>query len=136
MTDAPPSRDPERWIPTGFSQHVGFHDFTIGDDRSISVELDASDRHLNMGGIVHGGVLVSMLDSVMGGAVVATLGEGEWTATETLTTNFMRAASAGRIKATGRVMRRGKLTAFVSGDAVDETGRVLAHATGVWAIRK
>ncbi len=128
--------DPQRWTPTGFSRHIGFHDYELHPDGTVSVELDAEDRHLNAGGIVHGGVLLSMLDSVMGGAVVATLRDGEWTATESLTTNFMRPGMTERVRATGSVDRRGKLTAFVQGEVAAADGRILARASGVWAIRQ
>lgn len=127
---------PERWTPAGFSKHVGFHDFKLKENGEVTVELDVLEQHLNIGGITHGGVLLSMLDSVMGGAVVVTLSEGEWTATESLTTNFMRPGHPGRLHATGRVDKRGKLTAFVSGEVTDAEGNVIARATGVWAIRK
>lgn len=129
--------EPQQWEPRGFTEHVGMHEFRIKEG-AVSVDLEVEPRHLNKGGIAHGGVLFSLLDTVMGGAVVATLNDGEWTATESMTTNFMRPALEGkRVRATGRVERRGKLTAFVKGELVDAAdGTVLAFATGVWAIRR
>ncbi len=132
----PLPRSPEKWTPVGFSKFVGFHGWALTPSGEVRVELDLRENHLNIGGIAHGGVLLSMLDSVMGGAVVTTLQDGEWTATESLTTNFLRPARAGPLHALGRVDRRGKLTAFVSGDVYDGSGVVLARATGVWAVRR
>lgn len=129
-------REPEKWTPHGFGKHVGLHSYKLTPEGEVTVDLDAKEHHLNIGGIVHGGVLLSMLDSAMGGAVVTQLNEGEWTATESLTTDFLRAGAVGKLVARGRVDRRGKLTAFVSGEVTNEKGEIVARATGVWAIRK
>lgn len=129
-------RTPEKWTPIGFGKHVGLHNYRRTPDGDVTVDLDAKEEHLNVGGIVHGGVLLSMLDSAMGGAVVTHLEEGEWTATESLTTNFMRPGPLGKLTARGRVEKRGRLTAFVTGTLTDSAGTVIATATGVWAIRR
>lgn len=129
-------KTPEKWTPHGFGKHVGFHHYRLLPSGEVTMELEAQEHHLNISGIVHGGVLLSMLDSVMGGAVITHLNEGEWTATESLTTNFLRPGHPGKLTGYGRVDRRGKLTAFVSGEIKDADGNVIAKATGVWALRK
>jgi uncharacterized protein (TIGR00369 family) len=119
-----------------YSQLLGIEDFKI-TDWGIEVHLHTSKRHANMGGWVHGGVVAGLLDFALGAAVVATLEEGEWCATQSLTTDFLRPGKPGeRLVARGRVDRRGKLAAFPSGEILDENGEVLARATGVWAVRK
>ena len=106
------------------------------EGEGVRVVLPTSARHANLGGWIHGGVLAGLLDFALGAAVVATLREGEWTATQSLTTDFLRPGKPGaRLVARARVDRRGKLAAFPSGEVVDEEGTVLARATGVWAIR-
>lgn len=132
----PDRKDPTTWTPMGFTKHLGFERYNLHPDGGITVELQLGPQHLNAGGITHGGVLFSLLDSVMGGAVVATLHDGEWTATESMTTNFVRPATEGRLRARGWIERRGGFTAFVKGELADERGKIVAFATGVWAIRK
>ena len=106
------------------------------DGTEVVVVLPTSARHANMGGWIHGGVMSGLLDFALGAAVVVTLGEGEWTATQSLTTDFLRPGKPGeRLVARARVDRRGKLAAFPSGEVRNEAGEVLARATGVWAIR-
>ena len=119
-----------------YSALLGIESFEVGTD-GVTVVLPTSARHANMGGWIHGGVLAGLLDFALGGAVVAHLAEGEWCATQSLTTDFLRPGKPGeRLVAMARVDRRGNLAAFPSGEIVGASGEVLARATGVWAIRR
>lgn len=114
---------------------LGIEGFEV-EEGEISVALPTSARHANMGGWIHGGVLSGLLDFALGAAVVSTLAEGEWCATQSLTTDFLRPGKPGeRLVARARVDRRGKLAAFPSGEVVGAQGEVIARATGVWAVR-
>jgi len=118
-----------------YSDLLGIEEFRI-TDQGVEVRLPTAKRHANMGGWIHGGVTAGLLDFALGAAVVATLEEGEWCATQSLTTDFLRPGKPGeRLVARARVDRRGKLAAFPSGEIVGESGEVLARATGVWAVR-
>lgn len=127
-----------RPAPDGFTSYLGVESFEMDKDgRTVIATLPSLPHHANMGGIVHGGVMTALLDCAMGAAVVVTLAEGEWTATQSLTTDFLRPGVPGsKLVARARVDRRGKLAAFPSGEVVDEKGEVLARATGVWAVRR
>ena len=75
-----------------------------------------------------------MLDSALGSALVASLKVEEWCATTQLSTSFLAAARPGeRLIAEGRVVRRGKHVAHLSGE-VKVGERVVATGTGTWAI--
>lgn len=127
-----------REAPDGFTNHLGIASFDLdADGKTVLARLPTTATHANMGGWIHGGVMTALLDSAMGAAVVVTLAEGEWCATQALTTDFLRPGKPGAtLTARARVDRRGKLAAFPSGEIVDETGDILARATGVWAIRQ
>jgi uncharacterized protein (TIGR00369 family) len=115
---------------------LGIESYDVDHDE-VHVVLPTSARHANLGGWIHGGVLAGLLDFALGGAVVAKLDAGEWCATQSLTTDFMRPGKPGeKLVATARVDRRGRLAAFPSGEVSNEEGEVLARATGVWAIRQ
>lgn len=124
--------------PDGFTSYLGIESFELDPATGeVIAILPTQPHHANTGGVVHGGVLTGLLDCVMGAAVVTTLAEDEWCATQTLTTDFLRPGTpGGRLVARGRVDRRGKLAAFPSGEVRDEKGEVVARATGVWAIRR
>lgn len=118
-----------------FAELLGISDFEMGEG-FVQVHLVTGPQHANMGGWIHGGVLTALLDFALGAAVVSTLEEGEWCATQALTTDFLRPGKPGeRLLARSRVDRRGKLGAFPSGEVVNEQGELVARATGVWAIR-
>lgn len=119
---------------SAFADHIGFP-FPTFENGECVVPFEIAEHHKNMGGWLHGGVICSLLDYAMGGAVVASLGEGEWCATQSLTTDFLRSAEGGRLVCRGRVDRRGKLAAYCSGEVRDERGVLVARATGVWAVR-
>ncbi|PSG96239.1 hypothetical protein BRD56_11985 [Thermoplasmatales archaeon SW_10_69_26] len=128
-----------RTHPTdGFTNYAGIEETHLLADGRVEAEIEVREEHLNEGGVVHGGLLATALDVVMGSAVVATLDldEGQWCATQSLTTDFLRPVREGEIRAVGEIDRRGSLAANVSGEIHDEEGRVVARATGVWAIRR
>ncbi|EQD73411.1 phenylacetic acid degradation-related protein, partial [mine drainage metagenome] len=69
----------------GFHQEVGFR---IDPEHSgpgfCTVTGVVEARHLNINGVVHGGVYATILDTAMGGAVITQLAEPETTATTSL----------------------------------------------------
>jgi uncharacterized protein (TIGR00369 family) len=118
-----------------FGALLGLADVQMGEG-FVQLRLPTGKQHANEGGWVHGGALAALLDYALGAAVVTTLREGEWCATQALTTDFLRPATPGAtLVARARVDRRGKLAAFPSGEVADESGEIVARATGVWAIR-
>lgn len=122
--------------PSPFADFLGVEDMELGDG-TCTVALEVRKEHLNSGGVVHGGAISSLLDFALGAAVVTTLDleAGEWCATQSLSTDFMRPVSEGRLRAVGRVDRRGSTAAYPSGEVRDEDGNVVARASGVWAVR-
>jgi uncharacterized protein (TIGR00369 family) len=123
-------------VADSFAELLGLEDFEAGEGEA-RVRLTTGPQHANLGGVVHGGVLSALLDFALGASVVTTLKEGEWCATQSLTTDYLRPAQPGEVlRASGRVDRRGKLTAFPSGEIVGASGDVVARATGVWAVRR
>lgn len=136
IQDVPASRNVETLGSIdSYSALLGIDSFEERDG-VMTVVLPTGARHANLGGWIHGGVLAGLLDFALGAAVVTTLAPTEWTATQSLTTDFLRPGKPGeRLIATARVDRRGRLAAFPSGEVRNEAGDVLARATGVWAVR-
>jgi len=105
-----------------------------GPDRVIA-HLPWSPQLCTSAGILHGGVLMSLADTV--GALVALLGlkEGETTATITSTTQMFRPVSAGTVRAVALPLNRGRTTTTVQTSLYDDRGRLVAQTTQIQAIR-
>ena len=96
--------------------------------------LDWAPERCTAGGVIHGGALMALADSV--GAVCAFLGlpAGASTATTSSTTHFLRAVREGRGTATARPVHRGRSQIVVRTDLVDSSGRLVATVTQSQAV--
>ena len=92
----------------------------------IEVTFEATDDFLNPAGTVQGGFLTAMLDDTMGPALAATLDAGLYSATLELKVSFLRPAKPGRLVGRGRVVHSGSTVAFLAGELLDDSGRVVA----------
>lgn len=91
--------------------------------------LRAQARHCNRHGLVHGGLMMTMIDLTM--VVSAKQHRDEQLVTVALNTEFVAAGRAGDlIEATGELVRRTSSLAFVRGK-VQVGGRVLLTASAV-----
>ena len=88
-------------------------------------------RHYNPIGTVHGGFALTLMDSCMSCAVQTMLKQGEIYTTLELKVNLVRAITkdTGLIRATGRLIHRGRTTGTAEGDVRDAAGNLLAHGT-------
>jgi uncharacterized protein (TIGR00369 family) len=120
----------------GFHHEVGFRIDPDASDRGVvTVSGRVEHRHLNINGVVHGGVYATILDTAMGASVVSLLREGETTATTSLYVEFLRAAREGdTLTARGEVLRRGRHIAFAEGNLFGADGTRLSQARGTWYI--
>ena len=96
--------------------------------------FDWAAARCTAGGVIHGGALRALADSV--GAVCAFLGlpPGAGTATTSSTTHFLRGVREGRVTATARPLHRGRSQIVVKTDLVDGEGRLVATATQSQAV--
>jgi len=96
---------------------------------SAVVELEATERHANPMGTLHGGVFCDIADAAMGMAWASTLDAGETFTTLELKINFIRPVWTGKLTATGRVVQGGRTIGLVECDVVDEKRRLVARAS-------
>jgi uncharacterized protein (TIGR00369 family) len=82
-------------------------------------------------GVVHGGLVCTLLDSVLGCAVHTTLPAGVGYTSIELKVNYLRAvhAASGPLTAVGRVVKPGRRVAFAEGEVLDAAGRTVATAS-------
>jgi uncharacterized protein (TIGR00369 family) len=114
--------------PPPIAQLIGFTLTGIQPGQAI-VEFQASERHANPMGTLHGGVLCDVADAAMGMAYASTLAEGESFTTLELKINFLKPIWRARLQATGRVVKKGNTIGLVECDVLDEQGQLVARAT-------
>jgi len=114
--------------PPPIAQLIGFRLTAIEPGEAI-IEFEAGDTHANPMGTLHGGVLCDIADAAMGCAFAATLDEGESFTTLELKINFLKPIWNARLKATGKVVKRGRVIGLVECDVTDEGGSLVARAS-------
>jgi uncharacterized protein (TIGR00369 family) len=109
---------------------LGF-DITQAEHGKAMFECLPEFKHYNPIGTVHGGLAMTLLDSCMSCAVHTTLAKGEIYTTLEVKVNLVRAITndTGLIRATGRLIHRGRTTATAEGDIRDAAGNLFAHGT-------
>jgi acyl-CoA thioesterase len=93
-----------------------------------------ADEHLNPNGVVHGGVIFTMVDTAMGGACMGVLGDGEICASIEVQVRFLRAVSTGEIVADTTVLRQGRRVIQLESRVIDQQGILIATAAGSFAV--
>ena len=106
----------------------------FGSRDEVDATLDWAPGLCTAGGILHGGVLMTLADAA--GAVCAFLNmpEGSRTSTIESKTNFLGAVREGSVRAQSRPLHVGKTTIVVETDVLDSTGRRVARTTQTQAV--
>ena len=104
--------------------------FVEATPERVCAELVAEERHCTVPGIVHGGVIMSLADTMGGAATSLNLPRGAGTTTIESKTNFLGAAHPGEtIRAECTAVHRGKRTMVWQTRVLSEDGRTLAIVT-------
>lgn len=133
------SAQPEDGLITGQSGAqtlVGYVvDVGRGDGCARAI-LDIGPTHSNRNGMLHGGIITMLLDAACGFTASMRLGEGAALTplvTVSLNTNFVAGARIGsQVVAKGMASGGGKKLCHVYGEMHDDTGQLIATATGVF----
>ena len=110
-------------------------EFVSAERGAATFALDVREELTRMGGIVHGGAVVSLLDTAAAFAVHTVIEPDGRTVTVDLTVHFLRPASGGRIEAQARVLRRGRRVCILSVEARDGGAEIIATATMTYFIQ-
>lgn len=118
----------------GCQQLVGYVTEMDQRDGSCRVMLDLMPQHLNRHGILHGGIVATLLDVVCGNTASAYFDHTLHPALVTVSLNitYIAAARAGQVTATAQASGGGRSIAFVNGEIRGEDGNLLATAAGVF----
>jgi uncharacterized protein (TIGR00369 family) len=101
------------------------------DEGRVVMCLTPAEYHYNPLGTMHGGILATLLDSVMGCAVHTTLPKGRGYTSLEIKVNYVRTVTnaSGELSAEGRIVHGGKRSAVAEGRVVDGKGRLCATAS-------
>ena len=94
----------------------------------VEIEFEAGSQHLNLQGLVHGGILATLADTAMGLAVRTALEPGRRHVTVQLGIEFLSPGRTGTITARGRTVKIGTQLGFAEADVMNADGRLLARA--------
>lgn len=104
------------------------------DASRVVIRLDWAPHLCTSGGVMHGGVLMSLADTA--GALVTFLGlpEGRTTATITSTSHMFRPVSVGTVRAVAVPVHRGRTTVTAETSVFDDQDRLVAQTVQVQAV--
>jgi uncharacterized protein (TIGR00369 family) len=109
---------------------LGF-DITGIEPGRVTMTLPSGGHMSNLGGAMHGGMMATLLDSVLGCAVHSTVPLGRGYTTLEIKVHYLRAvtAASGLITAVGQVVHGGRQMAAAEARATDAAGRLCAIAS-------
>ncbi|MGB1361040.1 MAG: PaaI family thioesterase [Alphaproteobacteria bacterium] len=108
-----------------FRTHCGFE---YNDD---SVLLEVKDFHLNLGGIVHGGLIATMLDHA-GAIPIGITPEDPWV-TITLNVNYLSFGKLGdKLHTKTHMVRKGASVSVTNVELFNQSGKLIATSTNTY----
>jgi uncharacterized protein (TIGR00369 family) len=96
---------------------------------SATIELELGQRHLQPYGIVHGGVLATLIDTATFWAVFMRIPEDAGLVNIDLKLNYLKAVEKGVLRAEGVAIRSGKSISYSEARVLDRGGGLIAHGT-------
>lgn len=104
------------------------------DAAEVRGHLAWSERLCTTNGLMHGGALMSLADSLGGLCAFLNLPSGAQTATMSSSTVFLRGVRGGVVTAVSRPLHTGRTVIVVQTDLLDDTGRLAGQVTQTQAV--
>jgi len=105
--------------------------FTLAeiDDDSCRIDLTVQAAHFQPFGIIHGGVLASLIDTATFWAGFLRLPDEVGLVNVDLKLNYLKAVSNGLLLTQGRCLRAGRQISYTEASVRDDKGELVAHGT-------
>jgi acyl-CoA thioesterase len=100
----------------------------------VTVAMDVLDRHVNLQGLVHGGMLAILADTACGLSIRSAMEPGRLHVTTDMDIHYLAPASPGRLLGRGKAVRVGRSLAFAEASIEDAEGRLLARAQARFSV--
>lgn len=107
---------------------LGFRLTEISDDH-CRIELPIAAKHFQPFGIIHGGVLATLIDTATFWAGFLRLPEDAGLVNVDLKLNYLKAVTGGHLVAEGRCLRAGRQVSYTEAYVRDARGELVAHGT-------
>ena len=111
-----------------YPRHLRMELVSISVDQSV-VKLKTEQCHLQPFGIVHGGVLATLIDTATFWSVFLRLPEDAGLVNIDLKLNHLKSVSTGAMTAQGRCIRAGRSINYAEASVKDKEGNLIAHGT-------
>ena len=111
-----------------YPRHLRMQLVSISFDQA-EVKLKTEQCHLQPFGIVHGGVLATLIDTATFWSVFLRLPEDAGLVNIDLKLNYLKSISTGIMTAQGRCIRAGRTINYAEASIKDKEGTLVAHGT-------
>ena len=118
------SAHPRKNMPAHFGIRI-----VSAEKHKVVGEIDADERHLNNGGIVHGGAYMAFADDLGGTTAGLNIADGMRTMTIESKSNFFRASPPGKITGVSVPLHVGRRTIVVETRIFNADGKLAAMVT-------
>lgn len=122
------------FIRQPFDEFLGF-DYERVDDRTVQVTLPIKPLYVNSVGVVHGGIISSLVDVAMSN-LVDTEGGVQRAVTVDLHTTFLQGATGTKLVARARTVKQGRRMMYAECTVDDDKGQHVARAIGSFFMRE
>jgi uncharacterized protein (TIGR00369 family) len=116
-----------------FPAHMSMRLVSIAFDRAV-LELKTAAHHLQAYGILHGGVLATLIDTATFWSVYLRLPEDSGLVNVDLKLNYLKPVADGLLRAEGRTIRSGNTLCYAEAYVMDSDREILAHGTSTLMI--
>ena len=116
-----------------FARLIGVQKVTASPEL-VTATVEWDESRCTGQGVLHGGLLMALADTVGGYCAVLNLPAGHWTSTIESKTNFLRAVRSGHVEAQARPLHVGRTTIVVDTELRDDQGKLVARVTQTQAV--
>jgi uncharacterized protein (TIGR00369 family) len=102
---------------------------------NVTVAMRVEERHVNLQGLVHGGMLAILADTACGLSIRSAMEPGRLHVTSDLDIHFLAPAKPGTLVGRGKAIKVGRSLAFAEASIEDGEGRLLARAQSRLSVR-
>ncbi|MBT2283102.1 PaaI family thioesterase [Paenibacillus polymyxa] len=106
-----------------------------GDGKEVQIALTAGEQHTNSMGIIHGGVLTSLMDQAMGMVSTAAM-EVDGCVTTNLNVHFLAPMKQGELMVRATVLHQAGRSVTTQSEVRDASGTLGCMATATFRIAR